>query len=362
VDKAGGFIRVFSELGRFLGQFRQENAPEEPGLDDLNRQWFLSFGETIRQEEVHNPWFTEKWVRMALSGITGMLEPDTLEKWLEPYGLQDNPSGQKCLTIGLVMAGNIPLVGFHDLMSVLAAGHRALVRPSTKDDRLIRLVAQIIAAIDAETGNRITFTDSRLEGMDAVIATGSNNSSRYFSYYFRKIPHVIRKNRNGVAVLTGKETAAQLEALGLDIFSYFGLGCRNVTKLYLPRDYDPATLLDALTMFEWVSQHNKYSNNVAYYRTIYLMNRQSFLDNGFLLLKDDPAIASPVGVVYYERYSEIEEIPALIQQRREEIQCVVSAHTGIVGAVRPGQSQRPLPWDYADGTDTMQFLNELSPS
>ncbi len=199
----------------------------------------------------------------------------------------------------------------------------------------------------------------RLQGFDAVIAAGSNNNARYFEYYFRDIPHIIRKNRNGVAVLTGQESEKELAGIGKDIFTYFGMGCRNVTKLYIPREYDLKILLGVLDRYHPLYQHNKYANNVDYYRTMYLMNQASLLDNEVLLLKEDSAIASPVGVVFYERYSEIRWVEERLASRNEEIQCVVSVHPEIEGAIPPGSTQEPMPWDYADGVDTIKFLNEL---
>ncbi len=287
-----------------------------------------------------------------------MLDEDVLREWLRAYeALPVAAENEK--VIGLVLAGNIPLVGFHDFLSVLAAGHRVLAKLSSKDDRLIRMLTDIINNIDSELGKRIVLTDTHLSGMDAVIATGSNNSSRYFEYYFREIPHIIRKNRNGVAVLTGQETESELMALGEDIFTYFGMGCRNITKLYIPEDYDLKVLLGVLDNFIELSQHNKYTNNVDYYRSIYLMNREQFLDNLVCLLKEDAAIASPVGVVFYERYSQIRNVLQELSGREEEIQCIVSLHPEIPNGIEPGKTQEPMPWDYADGVDTLRFLNEL---
>jgi len=245
------------------------------------------------------------------------------------------------------------------MLCVLAAGHKILAKTSSKDDRLTRGVADIISNMDDKTGLRISFTENHLSGIDAVIATGSNNSSRYFEYYFSKYPHIIRKNRNGVAVLSGKETEKDLMALGEDIFTYFGMGCRNVCKLYIPENYDLKVLMGVLDNYIDLAQHNKYSNNVDYYRSIYLMNRIEFLDNGVVLLKEDSAIASPVGVVFYERYSEIGQVQQELAVRNEEIQCVVSISPEIKDRVVPGATQQPKPWDYADGVDTLSFLSQL---
>ena len=357
------FISAFKLLGLFLRQFPGGNSPpqvvDDPNLAELDRLHFKGLSDILENEPAYNPWFTPENLGRALEGIASMIEEQVLEKWIRPYGLLQ-PASAVVKTVGLVMAGNIPLVGFHDLMSVLATGHRVLARPSLKDNRLIKKVSGILSAIDPEIGGRVSFTEDKLSGMDAVIATGSNNSARYFEYYFRNIPHIIRKNRNGVAVLTGKESDEELAALGEDIFTYFGMGCRNVTKLYVPENYDLKTVLRVLDRFRYLYQHHKYGNNVDYYRTIYLMNRVPFLDNGVLLLKEDSGISSPVGVVFYERYSEIDALQRQLDLHREEIQCIVSTDPGIESAILPGSTQKPMPWDYADGVDTIRFLMELT--
>jgi len=356
------FISAFARLGRFLGQFTTPPGTtpgdELPGIGDLNSHFQEGFAQILEREPVLNPWFTPEYLLKAMKGIALMLQEDVLQKWLLPYELESLAAGNR-RRVGLVLAGNIPLVGFHDLMCVMATGHEVLAKPSSRDDRLIRSIADMLSFMEPELGERIRFTDERLSGLDAVIATGSNNSARYFEYYFRDIPHVIRKNRNGVAVLAGTETEEELYALGEEIFTYFGMGCRNVTKLYVPEKYDLKGLLHVLDRFHHLAQHHKYANNVAYYRTIYLMNRAPFLDNGVLLLKEDPAISSPVGVVFYERYSELEEVQQKLDLHREEIQCVVSTSPDIRGSIQPGTTQVPMPWDYADGVDTIRFLKDI---
>ncbi|MCK4750401.1 MAG: hypothetical protein KAT15_25265, partial [Bacteroidales bacterium] len=352
------FISVFTRLGDFLSQFQENSGNNSPALESLNNNHYEDFRALIEDAHIYNPWFTPENVKRAITGIALMLEEDVLKKWLDAYTLSE-PAEGTVRTVGLVLAGNIPLVGFHDMMCVLAAGHSILAKPSSKDDRLIRNMARIIGDIDPLFGKRIRITDEYLSGVDAVIATGSDNNARYFEYYFREIPHIIRKNRNGIAVLTGQETVEDLAGIGDDIFTYFGLGCRNVTKLYIPESYDLTILLEVLDCYQHLYQHHKYGNNVDYYRTIYLMNRIDFLDNGVLLLKEDPAIASPVGVVFYERYSEIGFVQQELELHRQEIQCIVSGNTEIDGAIQPGSTQIPMPWDYADGVDTIRFLMEL---
>lgn len=358
MDRSAHFIKNFSLLGSFLRQFPEKSRENTGELARLNKISYQSFSELLEREPELNPWFTKEWIDRALMGISLLLEEKVLQKWLEAYkALPVEPDRE--MTIGLVLAGNIPLVGFHDILSVLAAGHKIRAKTSSKDDRLTRAVADIITHLDAETGSRISFTEQHLTGIDAVIATGSNNSSRYFEYYFRKYPHIIRKNRNGVAVLSGKESEKDLMALGEDIFTYFGMGCRNVCKLYVPESYDLKVLMGVLDQYIELAQHNKYSNNVDYYRSIYLMNQMEFLDNTVCLLKEDSSIASPVGVVFYERYSEIEHVQQLLADRKEEIQCIVSIHPDIKDSVKPGGTQEPKPWDYADGVDTLSFLSQL---
>jgi hypothetical protein len=362
LQSESSFITALGRLGDFLGQFPGETAEDNgsPAIaqrSDLNHRHKEAFQAMIESEHIYNPWFTREAVLTALGGISLMLKPQVLSQWLNPYHLTPLPD-DKIRTVGLVMAGNIPLVGFHDLMCVLACGHRAQVKASSKDERLIKKVAELLSDIDPEMGSRIHFTDGILSGLDAVIATGSNNSARYFEYYFRHIPHIIRKNRNGVAVLTGGENEDQLYGLGRDIFTYFGMGCRNVTKIYIPPAYDLKILLGVLDRFSHLSQHHKYINNVDYYRTLYLMNQVPLLDNGVLLLKEDPAIASPVGVVFYERYSEIGRVVEPLELHKEEIQCIVSIQESLPGAIAPGKTQEPMPWDYADGIDTLEFLKE----
>ncbi len=358
MQKTDSFISTFAKLGDFISQFHDGVQSYSPEMTELNEKHFIEFAQIVETEHIYNPWFTKEYILEALRGVSQMIKGEVLLKWLDAYDYSGFPPAQP-KTIGLILAGNIPLVGFHDLLCVLATGHNVLAKPSSKDDRLIKKVAELISAIDPSMGSKIEFVEERLMGMDAVIATGSDNSARYFEYYFRDIPHIIRKNRNGVAVLTGQESEEELAGIGKDIFTYFGMGCRNITKLYIPVAYDLKVLLGVLDSYHPLYQHNKYANNVDYYRTMYLMNQVSFLDNEVLLVKEDSAIASPVGVVFYERYSEIRWVQEQLTGRKEEIQCVVSLHSDIKAALLPGSTQEPMPWDYADGVDTVSFLMEM---
>jgi hypothetical protein len=262
--------------------------------------------------------------------------------------------------IGLILAGNIPLVGFHDVLCVLITGNHALIKASTQDARLIKYVLNRLVKIDAAFKEQYTFVE-RLENFDAIIATGSNNTSRYFEYYFSKVPNIIRKNRNSVAVLTGNETTEQLHNLGHDIFDYYGLGCRNVSKLLVPKDYDFVPFFEAIESYQPTINHHKYNNNYDYNKSIYLVNRDKHLDNGFLLVKEDERMVSPLAVVFQEPYEDIRAVEALLSRESEKIQCIVSTVPLNVSnqVVDFGQSQQPALWDYADGIDTMDFLTKL---
>ena len=345
--------------GAYLHQHAQQQVTDRPDLAALNDMFYASMEATITREHTFNPWFTEDQVRKAIGNIAATLTREALTKWLGMY--PELPFQGPAKTIGVVMAGNIPLVGFHDLLCVLLSGHRFLGKPSSKDDHLLRKVTDIISTVAPGWADRIAYTEGYLKDADAIIATGSDNTARHFAYYFRDKPHIIRRNRNGVAVLTGNETREQLLQLGEDVFSYFGLGCRNVTKLFIPEEYPPEKLLEPLEHFSSLRHHNKYANNLDYHRSVYLMNKVPFLDNGVLLLKEDERLSSPVGVVYYEKYSQLEVAAKKIILQQDQIQCVVTVAPDVTEhAVPPGMSQSPELWEYADGVDTMKFLTDLT--
>ncbi|PJJ79338.1 acyl-CoA reductase [Mucilaginibacter auburnensis] len=332
-------IHILSELGASLQQ------PDEQ-LQVL-----------IQQEQYHNAWFTPANVERAIVAIGETLNQQALQKWLSAYNLDKEVEEKK---VGLILAGNIPLVGFHDVLCVLISGHHALIKASTQDARLIRQVLNILATIEPSFADKYTFVE-QLKDFDAVIATGSDNSSRYFEYYFGKVPHIIRKNRNSIAVITGDETTEELNLLGEDIFSYFGLGCRNVSKLSLPAGYDIGTFFRPIETYQPIINHHKYNNNYDYNKSIYLVNNEKHFDNGFVLLREHEALASPLAVVHYEYYSDLAEAEATINAGSEKIQCVVCISPLKVNSqvVAPGQSQTPQLWDYADGVDTLDFLIKL---
>jgi hypothetical protein len=308
----------------------------------------------INTEHIYNAWFTPESVTSAVTSIGKMLNVSDLSMWLNKYDLSKSRSPKK---VGLILAGNIPLVGFHDVLCVLVTGNHALIKASIQDARLIKQVLKMLVAIDNSFADKFSFVE-RLVDFDAVIATGSNNSSRYFDYYFGKVPNIIRKNRNSVTVITGNETKEQLYKLGHDIFDYFGLGCRNVSKLFIPKGYDLATFFEAIEPYHDIINHNKYSNNYGYNRSIYLVGSEKHLDNNFLILREDEGLSSPLAVLFYSYYDDIKRVEHLINNQAENIQCVVTTAPLQVKSqvVDFGQSQQPKLWDYADGIDTMDFL------
>ncbi|MGI4750249.1 MAG: acyl-CoA reductase [Janthinobacterium lividum] len=310
----------------------------------------------IDRERQYNAWFTPESVLQAVQAIGKMLNFQDLEHWL-PQDAGTVFTGKK---VGLVLAGNIPVVGFHDVLCVLVSGHFAMIKASTNDSRLISYILKQLVLLAPELTSRYEFTE-RLANFDAVMATGSNNTSRYFEYYFGKVPNIIRKSRNSLAVLSGDESEADLQKLGHDIFDYFGLGCRSVSKILVPEGYDFGKLFRAIEVFQPIINHHKYNNNYDYNKSIYLVNRAEHLDNGFLLLKQDEKIASPLAVLFYDFYADLEEVNFKLNQQQEAVQCVVSNTqlTEQVQVVGFGESQHPQLWDYADGINTMDFLQAI---
>jgi hypothetical protein len=337
-------IKAFSELGNTLVSFDERNRNEGHHLEIL-----------IRDGVHYNGWFTEENVRNAIVATGESLKDNKIKKWLEPY-MDELLKSNNILTIGVVMAGNVPAVGFHDFLCVLMSGNRFLGKMSSDDNKLMPAIADILIGIEPDFKEYIEFTEDKLQNFDAIIATGSNNTSRYFDYYFGKYPNIIRKNRNGVAVLTGSETEEELKKLGKDIFQYFGLGCRSVSKLFVPEGYDFKELFEALSGYENITHHHKYSNNYDYNRSIYLLNKTEHFDNGFLMVKEDTAYASPPSVLYFEYYDNISSLSARLEIERENIQCIVGNPDILREAVPFGDAQKPELWEYADGVDTMGFL------
>lgn len=309
----------------------------------------------IESAQHHNAWFTPEEVKKSLLSFGEMLNENDLEHWYKDIKITNSPK-----KIGLILAGNIPLVGFHDVICVLAAGNIAMIKMSSSDDKLLPAIIKQLINIEPSIANHIEYVE-RLKDFDAIIATGSNNSSRYFDYYFGKVPNIIRKNRNSIAILNGHETSAEIENLGHDIFDYFGLGCRNVSKIYVPKGYDMKNLFEPLEKYQGIINHFKYNNNYDYNKSIYLVNSVKHLDNGFLLVKEDASFTSPLAVLFYEEYDSVAEIEKLIEKESENIQCVVSNLDLNLkkGKIAFGQSQHPKLWDYADDVNTIEFLKGI---
>lgn len=309
----------------------------------------------------YNPWFTAENVESALEALGEMLDENKLKKWVENYPdlIAAKESGSR--KVAVIMAGNIPLVGFHDFLCVLTAGHQFLGKLSSQDNRLPVALGKLLTEIEPAFRESMTFSESPINGFNAVIATGSNNSARYFEYYFGRYPHIIRKNRNSVAILEGDETPEELQRLGSDVFSFFGLGCRNVSKLLVPKGYDFSALQNAWEPFGKVAYNHKYYNNYEYFKAIYIVNRTWHKDTGFCLLKPDASLSSPVSVVHYEEYPSKEWLKKYLEKEAGNIQCIVQRkkEKGTL-AVPFGQSQQPDLWDYADGIDTLAFLMHLT--
>jgi len=350
-------IQAFISLGEFISQFTSNKYKSKNNIPQ-NDFYFEEMKEQILLAKNHNGWFTEENIQFACKGWEKALSEESINKWLVDYQFK-NTSPK---TIALIMAGNIPLVGFHDFLSVLISGNKVLVKLSSNDKQLLPLLSNYLITIEPGFKNYISFTEDKLTNFDAVIATGSNNTARYFEYYFGKYPNIIRKNRNSVAVLTGKETQNQLENLANDIFRYFGLGCRNVSKLYVPKEYNFDNFFKAMYSWKQVIYDNKYMNNYDYNKAVYLMSTESsrgkLLDNEFLLLKEDASLSSPIAVIFNESYDDLGALKKILKAESKNIQCIVS-ESGIDNEIDFGKTQNPKLWDYADNVDTMDFLLKL---
>jgi hypothetical protein len=347
----------FVELGKFLSQF---TMIEQVHRTDVlhNDLYFEKFKDLLSLSQSHNGWFTPEQVYFAVESWAKALREDNLNKWLSAYPFDCAQDDKTVKTIGLILAGNIPLVGFHDFLSVLITGHRVLVKASSNDQHLIAFLANYLINIEPELSNYISFTDGKLENFDAIIATGSNNTARYFEFYFKDKPSIIRKNRNSVAVLNGNESHEDLMNLGEDIFRYFGLGCRNVSKLFVPKDYNFDAFFKAIYEHKDVIFYEKYSNNYDYNKAVFLMSNFKLLDNEFITLKEDTSYASPISSLFYEYYEDIADLQKRLEKESDQIQCIVSNNL-IPNSISFGQTQQPKLWDYSDNVDTLRFLISL---
>ncbi|RZS93660.1 acyl-CoA reductase [Aquimarina brevivitae] len=346
-------IHAFAKLGSFLDQFKTTGYQKVTSLD-LNTSFYDKFVQKIESASHYNGWFTKDNMLFAIEQWAAALQQTNLEEWLSRYAIPEVTPKK----VGVIMAGNIPLVGFHDFLCVLISGHHIIVKQSSNDAPLLPLISKILIAIDKDFENKIAFTEDRMNDFDAIIATGSNNTARYFEYYFKDVPSIIRKNRNSVAILTGEETPEQLHQLGEDIFRYYGLGCRSVSKLFVPKDYDFDKFFKSIYLYHDIIEGNKYANNYDYNKAVYLMSDFKLLENGFLILKEDTSYSSPIGTLFYEKYDELDELLQQLQADEEKIQCIVG-NQDIDKQVKFGQTQTPQLIDYADGVDTIEFLIKI---
>lgn len=346
-------INAFVKLGAFLNQFQQDNI-EKNDTVEANDLFFDGFKHQIKLAKEHNGWFTEKNILFTLENWSNTLTNNNINHWLSKYNFNTiNPQ-----TVAIIMAGNIPLVGFHDFLSVLISGHNVLVKQSSNDKHLLPFLAKYLQVVEPNFKGKIKFTEEKLEDFDAVIATGSDNTARYFEYYFKNKPSIIRKNRNSVAVLTGNETKEQLEALSDDIFRYYGLGCRNVSKFFVPKDYNFNAFFNAIYKWHPIINESKYANNYDYNKAVYLMSEFDMLENGFLMIKQDESYASPIATLFYEYYNSSDELQEKLVNDLDKIQCVV-ANGFSDNEIVFGNTQNPQLSDYADNVDTVAFLLKI---
>ena len=330
-------IQALVQLGSLLNKHAESRSSIDSELELA-----------INRASLYNGWFTPKNVRKALAAIVEMLSEDQLKSWSSAYELV----GDK--RVAIIMAGNIPLVGFHDLLCVLISGHTALVTMSSDDNQLLPIIVEAFKKIEPNFADKIHFAKDKMENFDAIIATGSDNSARYFEHYFDKYPNIIRKSRSSLAIIDGSESEEELKGLANDVFQYFGLGCRSISKVFLPKDYDLNLLFNAFYGHKEVIDNKKYANNYDYNKAVYLMGQHDIIENGFLIMKQETALKSPVSVLHYEFYDDLELVHRLIADYQEKIQCVTGR-----GFITFGKAQYPALDDYADGVDTMAFLQSL---
>lgn len=332
-----------------------------------NTQALIQFGKLLREAlsqeagsavfsraVASNLWFTEAHIRQAVTAWADSMREEEVMGW----------SGHDLVTaapkeVGLILAGNIPLVGLHDVLCVLLSGHRARIKCSSDDAVLIPWACDLLAQCHPNWINQISFSD-KLNGVEALIATGSNNSSRYFEYYFRNVPHIIRKNRHSVGILTGAESVDDLELLGNDVFDYFGLGCRNVSLVWLPAGFELSRLFEAWEeRCKTLLQHPRYVNNFDYHLAILMVNRELHYTNNAVILQEKTSLSAAISVLHYAYYQHPNEMYTWLEDNKDQLQCVVSAADWVHGAVGFGESQQPHLWDYADGVNTLNFLQKL---
>ncbi len=346
-------IEAFAKLSDFLSQFSRKEILQKENIEH-NDLFFDGFQHQIKIAQEHNSWFTKDNILFSLENWSKALQIESLTQWIS----NENPGVITSKRVAIIMAGNIPMVGFHDFLSVLISGHSVLVKQSSNDKHLVPFLAKYLEYIEPSFKGMISFTEEKLTDFDAVIATGSNNTARYFEYYFKDKPSIIRKNRNSVAVIQGNESQQDFKNLSEDIFRYFGLGCRSVSKLFVPKKFDFDQFFKGMYQKHEIINNAKYANNYDYNKAIYLMSEFDILENGFLMIKEDENYASPIATIFYEYYNDPMDLKAKLHQDTENIQCIVSK--GFIDSeVAFGQTQNPALSDYADNINTVQFLLKI---
>ena len=334
-------IQLISDIGEFLKNYLDEN------YDNNNDNKLVEFKDVIIKAQSKNPWFTDTNIKVNLTYWSKKLTKHNLNKWLSKYNL--NNTSRK--NIAIIMAGNIPLVGFHDFICVFLSGHNSIIKLSNSDNCIIPFLTDLMKL----PSERIVYSDSFLKDYDGVIATGSDNTSRYFDYYFKNKRSIIRKNRNSIAILNGEESDDDLKSLSQDIFTYFGLGCRNVSKLYVPKNYNFDLFFNSIFCYKELINNHKYANNYDYNKAIYLMSEYKFLDNGFFIVKEGNEMHSPISTINFEYYDNVSILKEKINLEDDNIQCIVS-NIEFKGKVNFGETQNPSLNQYADNIDVMRFL------
>ena len=341
-------IQAFSDLGIL---FRENSSSQKI---KTFQKWDSELNKLLKDSYQHNSWFTENNLKLSLKNWSAELNKKNIENWLENYKIELKSSK----TVAIIMAGNVPIVGFHDLMCSLILGFKCTVKLSSDDKILIPLIVKFIQSRFDGFKEKVFFESNILKNFDAVIATGSNNSHKYFEYYFGKYPNLLRKTRHSVAVLNGNESDSELAMLSNDVFDYFGLGCRSVSKIFIPKGYDLDLLFNAFYNKRFVIDHNKYANNYDYNKAVYLMSEEKFYDNGFVILKEEKKLGSPIACVYFEYYDDLVQVKNIIKINNQNIQCVVS-NEKIFNGISFGTTQCPKLSDYADNVDTLKFLLKI---
>lgn len=341
---------ALKKLGAILLSIGEENKFEGYSLG-ITESEYANLEAVVNQVSIYNGWFTAKEVKKSFRAWGNLLQEENLRNWLNSYNIDQSKTDKN---VGIIMAGNIPLVGFHDFLCVYILGMSMKIKMSSDDNKLLPPIFELLALFDKDVKDKIELIPATLKDFDAIIATGSNNTAKYFDQYFGKYPNIIRKSRTSVAVLSGEESEEQLRSLSEDIFAYYGLGCRNITKVYLPEGYDLNNLFKAFFEFQYVVDNNKYANNYDYHKALFLMEQYDVLENGFILLRKDNSIHSPIGTLNYEYYSDKEGLENELVAMKEEIQCVVSSDK-----IPFGKAQSPELWEYADNIDTLEFLLNL---